>query len=389
MLQVASGFLLGAAVVVAVARVLARLRKEHRLYFDDAFFFLAAICLIAGSTLTFIDIPYIYLQEDVEAGLQTPPANLLTQLIYSEKIQDAATVLLTATLFSVKFSFLFFFRHLLRHQKKLTLYWWFVCFITVPSAAVCMFSDLIACPYFDERIVAQCTSAEALARETAVLKASVVLDITTDCFLISIPVLLLWNVQINVRRKLILGSILCLSIFMVVLAIVRVSTGESSSGQVDSAWVIFLLQAEACVALIVVSVSAFRALFMARQETKHTHQRSPWQMSRESQAKLWTANLRNKKSLPSIPSPVPAGVSTRINHSLDNRLYDPTTGDIELPLQGTGILITHDMSSVVDVSLEPLFLMITTDRYSLHLNEEGGYQPALLYKSCWVLCRTY
>ncbi|MCJ1404627.1 hypothetical protein MMC11_007853 [Xylographa trunciseda] len=345
---VASGFLLGAAVVVAVARVFARIRKEHRLYFDDAFFFLATICLIAGSTLAFIDIPYIYLQEDVDAGLQKPPANLLTQLINSERIQDAGTVLLTTTLFSVKFSFLFFFRHLLQHQKKLMLYWWFVCFITVPSAPVCMFSDFIACSYFDERIVVQCTSAEAFARQTAILEASAILDILTDCFLISIPVLLLWNVRINIRRKLILGSILCLSIFMVLIAIVRVSTGKSSNGQVDSAWVIFWLQAEACVAVIVVSVSAFRALFMAQQETKYRHQRSPWKTSGGSQVKLWTANIRNKKSLPSAPSPTHAGVRTQINHSLDDRSYDPATGGIELPLQGTGILVTHDMSSAAE-----------------------------------------
>ena len=359
------------------------------MYFDDALFFLAMICLVAGSTLIFIDIPYVYLQEDVEAGLQMPPANLVTQLIHGEKIQDAGIVLLSTTLFSVKFSFLFFFRHLLRLQKKLMLYWWFVCFITLPSAIVFMFSDFIACDYFDERVVVQCTSAEALARETAILDASAILDILTDCFLISIPVLLLWNVQINIRRKLILGGILCLSIFMIILAIVRVSTGKSNNGQVDSAWVIFWLQAEACVALIVVSVSAFRALYMAQQETKYRYQRSPWQKSKDSQAKLWTANIRNEKSLPNISSPAHACVRTQINHSFDERSYDPMTGDIELPLQGTGILVTHDMSSAAEVSLEPLFLLVIADRYSPRLNEECDHRPTLLSRYCRPSSRTY
>lgn len=178
----------------------------------------------------FIDVPYIYLQEDVEAGLRMPPADFLKKMIHSEKIQDAGTVLLATTIFSVKFSSLFFFRHLLRLQKKLMLYWWLICFIIVPSAAVFMFSDFISCDFFDERIVVRCTSPGALARQSATLKASAILDILTDCFLISVPVLLLWNVQINVRRKLILGGILCLSIFMVIIAIVRVSTGKFSNG---------------------------------------------------------------------------------------------------------------------------------------------------------------
>lgn len=223
--------------LVAVTRIFARVRKEHRLYFDDGFFFLATVCLIAGSSLIFVDIPYIYLQEDVEAGLQMPPADFLTQLIHSEKIQDAGTVLLATTIFSVKFSFLLFFQHLLRLQKALTYYWWFICILLVPSAAIFMFSNFIACDYFDERIVVECTTVGALARQNGTLLASASLDILTDCFLISIPILLLWNVQISIRRKMILLGILCISIVMIIMAIIRVSTGRTAIGQVDSAWV--------------------------------------------------------------------------------------------------------------------------------------------------------
>ena len=147
--------MLAVAVIVAVGRILARIRKDHRIYVDDGFFFFAIVGLIAGTALVFVDIPYVYLQEDVEAGLRAPPANFVFQLLHSEKIQDAASVLLAATIFSVKFSFLFFFRHLLRLQKKLMWYWWFILVILVPSAAVFMFSDFIACDYFDERIICE------------------------------------------------------------------------------------------------------------------------------------------------------------------------------------------------------------------------------------------
>ncbi len=141
-----------------------------------------------------------------------------------------------------------------------------------------MFSDFISCDYFDERILVECTTPLALARENGTLVASVVLDILTDSLLITIPILLLWNVQISIRRKLILGGILCLSVFMIIIAIVRISTGRNAKGQVDTAWVIFWLQAEACVALMVVSVSAFRALFMAQKASRYNQYRdSPGQ----------------------------------------------------------------------------------------------------------------
>ena len=108
---------------------------------------------MAGTGLLYADIPFIYLQINVEAGLQKPPTDLVEQLVHSEKLQDASTVLLSAAIFSIKFSFLFFFRHLIWQSKRLMYYWWFVLVICIPSAALVMFSDFIACRYFDASIV--------------------------------------------------------------------------------------------------------------------------------------------------------------------------------------------------------------------------------------------
>lgn len=139
--------------IVAGARVLARLYKSHRVTVDDVFFFLAITTFIAGTTVLFLDIPYIYLQENVEAGLRAAPADLISQLIHSEKLQDAATTLLGTTITSVKVSFLFFFRDLLRQQKKMLIWWWCILVFLIPTAAILMFSNFISCSYFDERIL--------------------------------------------------------------------------------------------------------------------------------------------------------------------------------------------------------------------------------------------
>ena len=139
--------------IVAGARILARLYKSHRVTVDDVFFFFAITTLIAGTTVLFLDIPYIYLQENVEAGLRAAPADFISQLIHSEKLQDAATTLLGTTIASVKFSFLFFFRDLLRQQKKMLIWWWCIFVILIPTAAILMFSNFISCSYFDERIL--------------------------------------------------------------------------------------------------------------------------------------------------------------------------------------------------------------------------------------------
>ena len=114
----------------------------------------------------------------------------------------------------------------------------------------------------------------------------------------------------------------------------------------DREQVIFWLQPEASVAVIVVSISAFRALFVAQKASKYNQQRSPGHNREDSQAKLWTSRMRQEKSLPGVSYPRHTGVDTQItNDTLNGRHEDPSLGGMELPLEGTGIMVTKDLSS--------------------------------------------
>ncbi len=197
----------------------------------------------------------------------------------------------------------------------------------------------------------------ALSRQNGILRASASLDIVTDalrrshplrsvlpCILktavISIPVVLLWNVKMTIRRKLALWGILCLSIFTAITAVIKVAGGNINHGQVDSAWAIFWLQAEAAVAIIVVSITAFRALFVAHRASK---QQSPAYRSSGSRS-VWSKIVRRRDDLPATPAPAHTGARTYIRHSPYAGSLDGSR-DMELPLQGPGILVTHDISS--------------------------------------------
>lgn len=105
--------------------------------------------------MLYLDIQYIFLQENVQAGLQTPPIDLVSHLIHDVKLKYSAATLLGTTIMSVKFSFLFFFRDLVRQQKKLMRWWRCTLFLQIPAAPVMMFSNLMSCPYTDERITGQ------------------------------------------------------------------------------------------------------------------------------------------------------------------------------------------------------------------------------------------
>lgn len=266
-LYITTGILLGIAAILATGRTYIRLHRDGRLLVDDGFFLLATATLLAGSVLLYLDIPLVYTQLNVSSGMIPPPDDFIQQLLASIKLQNAAVVLLTTTIFSVKLSFWFFFRDLLRRIRSLTIWWWCILPFLIIGAAFCIATNFISCPVFDESILEVCVTPNAVARQNAALKANAALDIVTDMFLISIPIFLLWRVHLTLRRKLALGATLCLSIFMIVIVIIKVSTGNIADGQVDSPWVLFWLHVEAAVAVVVVSITAFRVLFVHSDDT--------------------------------------------------------------------------------------------------------------------------
>ena len=105
--------------------------------------------------MTYVDTPHFYLEENVTAGLESPPANFVQLLIFGEKLSDAATTLLGVAVVSVKLSFLFFFRALLRQQKKMMIWWWCIFAILIPTAFIMIFAIFLVCAHWDQEIFGQ------------------------------------------------------------------------------------------------------------------------------------------------------------------------------------------------------------------------------------------
>lgn len=79
------------------------------------------------------------------------PSDLFDQLFRFHKLSDAYLVLTYTSIFAVKFSFLFFFRVLVRRVHKMVVYWWIVIAITTVGWIVCVIGIFLPCLYFDNR----------------------------------------------------------------------------------------------------------------------------------------------------------------------------------------------------------------------------------------------
>lgn len=153
--QAGIGALLGIAITLAIGRTYIRIVQTHKITIDDGFFYFAVITFIAGTTTCYIDIPYLFVQQNVDPKTTIITPDFIQLLLRSLKIQSATDVLLSVTLFSVKFSFLFFFHSLLRRVRGLWVWWWCVFGLMVPVSVVFVSAVFIVCPYFDERVLGE------------------------------------------------------------------------------------------------------------------------------------------------------------------------------------------------------------------------------------------
>lgn len=159
---------------------------------------------------------------------------------------------------------------------------------------------------------------------------------------ISIPTILLWRVKIALRKKLALASVLCLSIFLIIISIIKVAAAHTIGTQVDTTWGIFWLQAEAAVAVIAVSITMFRSLFLADgSRNKPRYKPHPPQRP-SSYRKLWTRRDASQVDFPTVPS-----ATYSLGTAITPQVEAHGSQDMALPMQDTNILVTRDFSMQV------------------------------------------
>ena len=158
------------------------------------------------------------------------------------------------------------------------------------------------------------------------------MDIVTDLMVVSFPLALLWKVRINLRQKIGLGLSLCLSLVMIIVSIVRISGVYLPDGSVDIVWLAFWMQQECSIAVIMVSVSAFRSFFVAKAAQtpdRGSPEETPgykWHLRRRPTPE--GSDLETSYGLPQIPSATLTGMRSAIWDMRMSRMW-PLGRDLE------------------------------------------------------------
>ena len=187
-----------------------------RIIFIDDYFFLAFLALIGSNGLHYYIITPLYDDTKLSTGLETPSRQVLEssqqQAATGSRIAYAAQFLAWTTIFSVKFSFLLYFRTLIKRLHTLIVLWWFVLIFCIPVACIAVCVPFIECPYMGNSIMGtfhslsvksggtkcsleKCFTEKVQSRENILLYWSAAADIVTD--ILSKPTRLYMNTPIH------------------------------------------------------------------------------------------------------------------------------------------------------------------------------------------------
>ncbi|KAI4115867.1 MAG: hypothetical protein LQ345_003610 [Seirophora villosa] len=289
------GLFTGIAFSLALGRTYIRIFRTRTVNLDDAFFFLAVITLIAGTTTLYFTIPYLYVQKHVDPDSTVITPEFIALLQRCMRLQLATNMLLSVTLFANGIFNLWVFLDILTDGLRKS-----------PLPLLPQF--WISSP--DKWI--------------------------SDSIVITIPIAILWRIRIGLRGKLCLGAILCLSVFTMAVSVVRIAGASLPSGFIDDIWTSFWLHVEAAVAVVVVSSSTYRSLYVQHGRKKRAGRGTADNSHSRRKLLLWRG--KEKKGamlLPSLkaPDPVLGGVRAaieRVERGSEERLLERESGSVEI-----------------------------------------------------------
>lgn len=246
-------------------RFYVRLKIFSRLHIEDSFVLAAWLMNLANAVVWQNNANELYSAFAVESM----PAPVYLSHVYVQLHSLFASELLYYTaLWSVKLSFLLFFRNLGNYIRRQMMIWYCVLAFTIASYITCLCMMDFRC-LVGPRGLAECQSAHNTHYIPTYLRVATVFDTITDGLIILMSTNLLWNASIDVRKKLALTGIFSLTVFIISVSIIRVVLTTSEPG-LDLTWLLLWSGLEITVAIIVACLASFRILYISSERSGHS-----------------------------------------------------------------------------------------------------------------------
>ncbi|KAI1493659.1 hypothetical protein F5X96DRAFT_620776 [Biscogniauxia mediterranea] len=276
------------SIIVVSARLVIRLKLFGRLKIDD---YLVLWALAFNLTSTLI---WTVLSRDLYITLVTEEADWASLLnVIAEALHGnlASYICSWSCLWSIKLSFMAFFHGLGRQIRSQQILWWCVLVFIVATYAVCVgMFDYTCLTSAGQDVLANCNTQRNLDYEYANTRVSTTFDIVTDALIVAVSANIVWRVHLPWRKKLLLAFICSLTIFMMIVAIVRITVGAPGKAP-DLSWLLLWNSVEMTLAIFVACIASFRSLFCYTKSTRPVERAPSGQQERPSRRQPFTSTL--------------------------------------------------------------------------------------------------
>jgi hypothetical protein len=273
--------LFGIALLFFIARIAIRVKFNKRVFWDDGWAFFAIICLLANAILTHAMLQPMYVtikmqQWSASIKRDEGEVDLFASIVQFLKFQFAETMIFWTCLWSVKASFLAFFKRLTTNVRGHLVAWWIIVVITALAYIGCAITYPVSCseftprkynPNFDRPLlmaIVGCTKPRNVRLALVSLRFSTCVDVLTDVMIIAIPMSLAWRVKLPWKPRLALFGVFSLGGVIIVFAIIRVVFTNKQHRQPEISWLNLWSAIEAGIACIVCNLAPFKVLFPGR-----------------------------------------------------------------------------------------------------------------------------
>lgn len=241
------------ATICVSLRTFSRIKIFKRIWADDAFVIFALILVIANAIIWQIHAQAMFDLMAVSAEIESPGPNFISRSESYSKATVAVIIFFYSTLWSVKMSFLLFFRRLGTNVFSQKYIWWPVFIFTLATYFSCIGTIQYNCLVVPLQVIMEkCTQDAAVNFQEVTLKLNCAWDVIsdflskvigslpspqfTDQLVMAIPIRMLWGIQMKLGRKLLLCLIFSLAIFTVTFSIVRTTVVSSLTRMPDTSW---------------------------------------------------------------------------------------------------------------------------------------------------------
>ncbi|KAK4224840.1 hypothetical protein QBC38DRAFT_501902 [Podospora fimiseda] len=268
------------ALLFVIVRIYARIRSSGQLFPDDIFVLLACVIVfITGSLWQWVARDMYILLEILAGNTQ-----LLEQLLASGKlvavinVHASNHVLHYACLTAIKLSVLLFFRRLggYRVDTVRRIWWFLVGYVLIGliiTVACTPWKCFIKSPDKIIEFTMECNAPDYQEFVNNVYKVNTALDVSSDFFIMTVPVLLVWDLHIPLKKKLAFVGLFSMTIIVMVIAVVRL-VGAFSDGHIDPTFAFLWGSIEMCIATMISCLSSFPQLFISSKSNKPAYKPS-------------------------------------------------------------------------------------------------------------------